>query len=112
MDETDPATAAPLALTVAQVAQRLGVKHDTVRIWITRGTLRATRPGGRVYRILASDLQAMLDAGDPGFSGYSPRKRDLFTQTPRELEAKRDTAEPAQLFDTPTAIALTPEPAE
>lgn len=50
-------------LTVAAIADDLGVSARTVLRWIDRGDLRAVRlPGGRM-RIAQADLAAMLDAG-------------------------------------------------
>lgn len=46
-------------LTPKEVAARLRVTDDTVRNWITRGELRATR-AGKQYRITEEDLRAFL----------------------------------------------------
>ena len=42
--------------TPAEVADRYKVKLDTVWAWIRKGKLRATRIGGKCYRIREDDL--------------------------------------------------------
>jgi excisionase family DNA binding protein len=51
-------------LTVADVAQRVGVARGTVKTWLTAGTLRGIRLDGTRagWRIRASDLDAYLEA--------------------------------------------------
>jgi excisionase family DNA binding protein len=51
-------------LTVRQVARRLGMHEETVRLWLGSGRLRGFRPGGdRIgWRIAASDLEAFIEA--------------------------------------------------
>ncbi len=47
-------------LTVRAVADRLRLTPDTVRVWISKGRLRALRlPSGRL-RIEASDVERLL----------------------------------------------------
>jgi excisionase family DNA binding protein len=41
---------------ILQVAARLGVSRATVCVLIRKGKLPATRPGGRNYRVLETDL--------------------------------------------------------
>jgi excisionase family DNA binding protein len=54
-------------LTVAEVAEELRVNPATVRLWISRGALPATRAGLRKLLIRRSDLERMLQArhGEP-----------------------------------------------
>jgi excisionase family DNA binding protein len=52
----------PEFLTVFQVADILGVQPETVRSWIRRGRLPASRlPDGREYRVFREDLALVLD---------------------------------------------------
>lgn len=56
--------AAPMEglLTIAQAAEWLGCRADTIRRMIARGELLATRYGPRMIRIHPDDLRAM---GEP-----------------------------------------------
>ena len=49
-------------LTVKQVAERFGVRLETVRRWISDGRLKATMPGGTKvgYRIPSSEVARMI----------------------------------------------------
>jgi excisionase family DNA binding protein len=87
------------ALTVAQVAERFGVNVPTVRRWIKRKQLNAARPGGKTWIILERDVQAMLDAGDPGFAGFTPNG-DLW-QSPGGLETAAEPAPKTDMWDDP-----------
>jgi excisionase family DNA binding protein len=49
-------------LTVAETAEELRVNPATVRLWISKGTLQATRAGQRKLLVRRSDLDRMLDA--------------------------------------------------
>jgi excisionase family DNA binding protein len=51
-------------LTVSEVAARLKLNPQTVRRWIRRGTLPATKIGRKEWRIRADDLEQRL--GEPG----------------------------------------------
>lgn len=44
----------------SEIAQITGVKAATVRRWCKTGKLKASRPGGRVYIVEKSDLEAFL----------------------------------------------------
>jgi excisionase family DNA binding protein len=65
-------------LTVAEIAAELRVNPATVRLWVSKGTLPATRAGQRKLLIRRSDLDLMLEAirGKPPATGYQPRPRD------------------------------------
>lgn len=54
-------------LTVAEVASRLKISQETVRIWLRQGKLRGTRPGGdrMGWRIPESEVRRVLEAGRP-----------------------------------------------
>lgn len=62
-------------LTVAEIAEELRVNPATVRLWISKGALPATRAGQRKLLIRRSDLEYMLDAvrREPPGRGYQPR---------------------------------------
>jgi len=49
-------------LTVAEIAEQLRVNPATVRLWVSKGTLPATRAGQRKLLIRRSDLDRMLEA--------------------------------------------------
>lgn len=53
-------------LKVPEVAKRLRVRQETVRRWISEGTIHGTMIGGRRsgYRIPASEVERLL-RGDP-----------------------------------------------
>jgi excisionase family DNA binding protein len=53
--------------TVKEVAERLKLNPETVRVWIRQGTLRAVLMGGRRggYRVPAAELRRLLE-GDRG----------------------------------------------
>lgn len=46
--------------TVPEAAARLGVCTSTVRRYIKAGTLRITRVGPRLIRVISTDVDAML----------------------------------------------------
>jgi excisionase family DNA binding protein len=56
-------------LTVAEIASELRVNAATVRLWVSKGTLPATRAGQRKLIIRRSDLDLMLEASQPQASG-------------------------------------------
>jgi excisionase family DNA binding protein len=64
-------------LTVAEIAEELRVNPATVRLWVSKGTLPATRAGQRKLLIRRSDLDRMLEAirlESPPVGRRSPRK--------------------------------------
>ena len=65
-------------LTVAEIADELRVNPATVRLWVSKGALPATRAGQRKLLIRRSDLDHMLEVvrGEPPARGYQPRPRD------------------------------------
>jgi excisionase family DNA binding protein len=65
-------------LTVAEMADELRVNPATVRLWVSKGALPATRAGQRKLLIRRSDLNDMLEVvrGEPRPHGYQPRPRD------------------------------------
>jgi excisionase family DNA binding protein len=57
-------------LTLAEIAAELRVVPATVRLWIARGRLPATRPGQRKLLVRRSDVDRML--GHRGSRGQAP----------------------------------------
>lgn len=64
-------------LTVAEIADELRVNPATVRLWISKGLLAATRIGMRKLLVRRSDLDYMLAGrrGPAPSEGYRPRLR-------------------------------------
>jgi len=75
VDEADP------WLTLAEIAAELRVNPATVRLWISRGQLDATRPGRRKLLVRRSELDRML--AQPGAEG----RGQLRVELPVELRA-------------------------
>jgi excisionase family DNA binding protein len=52
-------------LTVAEVAARLRINPETVRVWLRSGKLKGFRPGGHKigYRIPESEVRRVLFGG-------------------------------------------------
>ena len=75
VDEADP------WLTLAEIAAELRVNPATVRLWISRGHLDATRPGQRKLLVRRSELDRML--AQPGPDGRGQFRVEL----PAELRA-------------------------
>jgi excisionase family DNA binding protein len=65
-------------LTVAEIADELRVNPATVRLWVSKGALPATRAGQRKLLIRRSDLDHWLEVvrGEPPARGYQPRRPD------------------------------------
>jgi excisionase family DNA binding protein len=57
-------------LTLAEIAAELRVNPATVRLWIARGRLPATRPGQRKLLVRRSDVDRML--GHRGSRSQAP----------------------------------------
>ncbi len=57
--------AMPVLLTIAEVAQRMGISKSGVYRRIAGGDLRAIRISDRAMRVLESDLQAYVDPVGP-----------------------------------------------
>jgi len=63
------------AFTPTEVAHQLGVDVESVRRWIRRGWLRATKLGHKTIRIAPADLNAFLAAHRVGMG--RPRKEEV-----------------------------------
>jgi excisionase family DNA binding protein len=80
-------------LTVAEIADELRVNPATVRLWVSKGTLPATRAGQRKLLIRRSDLDRMLESIRPeptGFGNRPPRStHPRYRDRPPVLQSMR-----------------------
>jgi len=60
-------------MTIAEFAAEMRVRPVTVRSWITKGQLRATRAGQRKWLVRRSELSRMLQQGDDLGTASPPR---------------------------------------
>ena len=74
-DPDEPEEVADPWLTVAEIAEELRVNPATVRLWVSKGTLPATRAGRRKLLIRRSDLDRMLEVtrSENPAGGYLPQ---------------------------------------
>jgi len=70
------------AFTPTEVAHQLGVDPESVRVWIRRGWLRATKLGHKTIRITPADLNAFLAAHRVGMG----RPREKGSRRERKAE--------------------------
>jgi excisionase family DNA binding protein len=80
VDEADP------WLTLAEIAAELRVNPATVRLWISRGQLDATRPGRRKLLVRRSEVDRML--AQPGAEGRGQLRVELPAELLAELVAE------------------------
>jgi excisionase family DNA binding protein len=64
MTDTEPDPRDDPWLTVAEFAQEMRVRPVTVRAWIAKGQLKATRAGQRKWLVRRSELARMLEQDD------------------------------------------------
>lgn len=80
-------------LTVAEIAEELRVNPATVRLWVSKGTLPATRAGQRKLLIRRSDLDRMLESirpESPRFGIRPPRStHPRYRDRPPVLQSMR-----------------------
>jgi len=73
LEEEPEDKAGNAVLTLATVADRLGVAESTVRTWCNSGRLEGFKLNGRAWRVRESALEAYLrhqeNGGDPNPSG-------------------------------------------
>jgi excisionase family DNA binding protein len=85
-------------LTLAEIAEELRVNPATVRQWVTRGQLHASRAGVRKWIVRRSDLDRMLRSTRPS------------AEVTSRVEGRPDEPRPSQLdsatTDANSAIAL------
>lgn len=79
-------------MTVAEFADAMRVRPVTVRSWITKGQLKATRAGQRKWLVRRSELTRMLEAGDAPSVPPPP-------VTPSEEGWQSDETPPPELDD-------------
>jgi excisionase family DNA binding protein len=74
-NDVDPQAVEDRWLTVAEIARELRVNPATVRPWVSKGTLPATRVGQRKLLIRRSELDGMLEEirSQPPALGRHPR---------------------------------------
>ena len=72
MSEPDPDRADDPWMTIAEFAAEMRVRPVTVRSWIAKGQLRATRAGQRKWLVRRSELTRMLELGDEPPSSPPP----------------------------------------
>ena len=72
MTENEPDPADDPWLTLAEIAEELRVNPATVRLWVSRGRLKAMRAGQRKLLVRRSELDRMLVSTDP--SRAEPRQ--------------------------------------
>ena len=77
VSDVDPEDLEDPWLTVAEIASELRVNPATVRLWVSKGTLPATRAGQRKLLIRRSDLDAMLEAIRSQPRAFQPRPPEL-----------------------------------
>ncbi len=84
-------------LTLAEIAEELRVNPATVRQWVSRGQLKASRAGVRKWIVRRSDLQRMLaatnpdgiDSGDAVGPASTPFRADARVRPEQEQSAPR-----------------------
>lgn len=86
--ERSPAPVAEGFLGTREAARRAGVKPDTIRDWVARGILPATKPPGvRGFRIRPADLDAVLSGRSTGSAPHASPPVDLAGERARRLAA-------------------------
>ena len=85
-------------LTLAEIAEELRVNPATVRQWVTRGQLHASRAGVRKWIVRRSELERMLDATRPA--------ADASSRVERHPDEPRSPRPEGAATDANSAIAL------
>jgi excisionase family DNA binding protein len=75
MSDPDPDRADDPWLTIAEFAAEMRVRPVTVRSWVAKGQLRATRAGQRKWLVRRSELTRMLELGDESSAPPLPPTR-------------------------------------
>ena len=75
MSDPDPDQADDPWLTIAEFAAEMRVRPVTVRSWIAKGQLRATRAGQRKWLVRRSELTRMLELDDTPSAAPPPPTR-------------------------------------
>ncbi|MHB8694989.1 MAG: helix-turn-helix domain-containing protein [Solirubrobacteraceae bacterium] len=79
-------------MTIAEFAEEMRVRPVTVRSWIAKGQLKATRAGQRKWLVRRSELTRMLEQGD-GVTALHP------PPAPRRAEILEPDDRPAEMWD-------------
>ena len=85
-------------LTLAEIADELRVNPATVRQWVTKGQLKASRAGVRKWIVRRSELERMLAATRPS--------ADASSRVERHPDEPRSPRPEAATTDANSAIAL------
>ena len=84
-------------MTLAEIAEELRVNPATVRVWVNKGQLKASRAGVRKWIVRRSDLDMMLAATNPPSAGETA-ERSSAPRSPsrpdREEAANEDAPHP------------------
>jgi excisionase family DNA binding protein len=75
MSDLDPGRADDPWMTIAEFAAEMRVRPVTVRAWIAKGQLRATRAGQRKWLVRRSELTRMLEQGEEPNAPSPPPSR-------------------------------------
>ncbi len=94
---------APL-MTVPQVAAELQVTAQTIRNWISHGTLPAVRIG-RAYRVRREEVDALIQRAQADSASLATR-RDLWDPTTTTLPHRNATAPRSVWDDNPDPSSL------
>ena len=70
--------------TTRQAAERIGVSHRTVQMWVENGSLQAWKTAGGHRRITVASVDALLEKRRQSLSGAVPAIMPKFTQTPSQ----------------------------
>ena len=82
-------------MTVADVAEELGVHPSTVRRWANEDVLRGTRIGRRQFRFRRSALEAFTEDPSAAVEAGPLAVRNLGVVDPLALTSDADLVEPA-----------------
>ncbi|HET6864671.1 MAG TPA: helix-turn-helix domain-containing protein [Solirubrobacteraceae bacterium] len=99
MTDPEPDQADDPWLTIAEFAAEMRVRPVTVRSWIAKGQLRATRAGQRKWLVRRSELTRMLELDDTPSAAPPPPTRS------RAKPADPDATPPEVLAQTAAAAA-------
>lgn len=77
MTEAEPDRPADPWLTLAEIAAELRVSPATVRLWVSRGKLKAKRAGQRKLLVQRSELDRMLEASSHRYENAPAAKQPV-----------------------------------
>jgi excisionase family DNA binding protein len=103
MTDTEPNPHDDPWMTVAEFAQEMRARPVTVRSWIAKGQLKATRAGQRKWLIRRSELARMLEQDD-GVTALSPPP-----PAPQPAEFLELDDRPAEMWDRMAEEAMDQE---